>query len=85
MRLTLFQQGNPPSKTKIKSSDKMKNRKLYAIALFGKMQGTTYRICSLNPWFSTTIKREAEAFARKTAREEGYTGDPKFVAVETLA
>ena len=63
----------------------MKNRKLYAIALFGKMQGTTYRICSLNSWFSTTIKREAEAFARKTAREEGYTGDPKFVAIETLA
>ena len=85
MRLSVFQQSNPPSETKTKSSDKMKNRKLYAIALFGKMQGTAYRICSLNSWFSTTIKREAEAFARKTAREEGYTGDPKFVAVETLA
>lgn len=71
--------GNP---TQTQAQNTMK--KLYAIAVFGRMQGTTYRICSIRSWFSTPRKREAEAFARKTAREEGYTGDPYFVAVETL-
>lgn len=62
----------------------MKTRKLYALALFGRRQGTTYRICTLESWFSTTRRREAEAAAARYNRKHECSFDSKFCDVETL-
>lgn len=61
-----------------------RNRKFYSLALFRRIQGTTIRICPIESWFSTTIKREAEREANRINRKNEYSLDAKFVNVEAL-
>lgn len=63
---------------------KFRSRKLYALALFSKIQGKTIRICAVESWFSTTRKREAEAAANRYNREHECSFDAKFCDVEAL-
>lgn len=61
-----------------------RNRRFYALALFSNVQGKIIRICSVESWFSSTIKREAQAAANRYNREHGGSIETKFCAIETL-
>lgn len=67
-----------------KTTMKHRNRKFYALALFSRIQGTTVRICSVNSWFASTRKRDAEREAAKYNKEHECSFDAKFCAVEVL-
>ena len=63
---------------------KFRSRKLYALALFSKIQGKVIRICSVESGFSTTRKREAEVEANRYNKEHECSFDAKFCNVEAL-
>lgn len=63
---------------------KFRSRKLYSLALFSKMQGQVIRICTVESWFSTTRKREAEVEANRYNKEHECSFDAKFCNVEVL-
>jgi len=65
--------------------------KIYSLALFRKIQGKTVRICSVESWYFSTVKRDAERKASRLNRDNGYiTKDQlscdidKWIQVETL-
>lgn len=61
-----------------------RSRKIYSLAMFQRIQGQTIRICPVESWFSSTIKREAEREANRINRKNEYSLDAKFVNVEVL-
>jgi len=63
---------------------KFRSRKLYALALFSRIQGQVIRICPVESWFSSTHKREAEAAAKRYNKKHECSFDAKFCAVEIL-
>lgn len=59
-------------------------RRFYSLALFSNVQGKSVRLCPVEAWFFSTVKREAQIAANRYNRAHGGSVETKFCAVETL-